>query len=470
MPALALSCLRRYLKHILAEQFMTPSDLSTLTHRLIEAAQAAGADAADSMAVQGTSVSVDVRSGTLEHAERSEGIDMGLRVFVGQKQANVSSSDTSDRTIEEMATRAVAMANEAPDDPYAGLADPAELITEWDVGALELSDDTPEPSAEALQNDALAAEAAALALDGVSQVQQSTGAYGARQVWLAASNGFSGGYGRTDRAISCVAISGTGTGMERDYSGDSRIFQNDLRAPDEIGREAGERAIARVGARKPPTGSYPVLFDERIASSLIGHLLAAANGSAVGRGASWLRDKLGQQVLPDTLNLIEDPHRPRTNGTRPFDGEGLPTHRRAIVESGVLTGWTLDLASARKLGMTSTGNAARGTSSPPSPSNWNVALDQGTSSRADLIRDMGMGLLVTSMIGSTINPNTGDYSRGAAGLWIENGEIAYPVNECTIAGSLPEMLRQIVPANDARTHLTRVVPSLLVPGMILAGS
>ncbi len=449
---------------------MTPSDLSTLSHRLIKAARAAGADAADAMAVQGTSVSVDVRAGALEHAERSEGIDVGLRVFVGQKQACVSSSDTSDRTIGEMAARAVAMAREAPDDPYAGLADPADLITEWDIDALELSDPAAEPSAETLQNDALTAEAAALDIDGVSQVQQASGTYGAQQVWLAASNGFSGGYSRTDRSISCVAISGSGTGMERDYSGDSRIFQSDLRAPEDIGREAGERAIARTGARKPPTGTYPVLFDERIASSLIGHLLMAANGSSVARGSSWLRNRLGELVLPETLNLIEDPHRPRASGSRPFDAEGLPTRRRAIIENGVLTGWTLDLASARKLGMASTGNAARGTSAPPSPSTWNVTLDQGTATRADLIRDMGTGLLVTSMIGSTINPNTGDYSRGAAGLWIENGEIAYPVNECTIAGSLPDMLRRIVPANDARPHLSRVVPSLLVSGLSLAGN
>ncbi|WP_299618539.1 TldD/PmbA family protein [uncultured Tateyamaria sp.] len=449
---------------------MTPSDLSTLTQRLIAAARNAGADASDAMAVQGTSVSVDVRAGALEHAERSEGIDLGLRVFVGQKQANVSSSDTSDRTVEEMATRAVAMAREAPDDPHAGLADPDQLITDWDIDALELYDPTPEPSAETLQDDAMAAEAAAQGVNGVSQVQQSTGAYGSRQVWLATSTGFSGGYTRTDRAISCVAISGTGTGMERDYSGDSRIFQSDLRPAAELGREAGERAVARVGARKPPTGQYPVIFDERVSSTLIGHLLAAANGSAVARGASWLRDLLGEAVLPDGLNLVEDPHRPRTGGSRPFDGEGLATERRNIVENGVLTGWTLDLASGRKLGMASTGNAARGTSGPPSPSNWNVALDQGTASQADLIRDMGTGLLVTSMIGSTINPNTGDYSRGAAGIWVENGELTYPVNECTIAGSLPEILRRIVPANDARTHLSRVVPSLLVPGMTLAGN
>ena len=449
---------------------MTPSDLSDLTARLIEAARSAGADGADAIAIQGTSVSVDVRAGALEQAERSEGIDLGLRVFIGQKQANVSSSDVSDRTVSEMAARAVAMAGEAPEDPNAGLADPDQLATGWDIAALELHDDTPEPSPSDLQRDALKAEAAALAVDGVKQVQQATGAYGARNIWLAASNGFSGGYRRSDRALSCVAIAGTGAGMERDYDGDSRIFQADLRDAADIGHSAGTRAVARLGARKPPTGACPVLFDERIAASLIGHLLIAANGSGIARGASWLRDRLGMQVLPEGLDLVEDPHRPRTGGSRPFDAEGLPTRRRAIVEDGTLTGWTLDLATGRKLGLPSTGNAARGTSSPPGPSNWNVSLDQGTASREDLIRDMGTGLLVTSMIGATINPNTGDYSRGAAGLWIENGEIAYPVNECTIAGSLPEMLRNLVPANDARAHLSRVVPSLLVPGMTLAGN
>ncbi len=442
---------------------------SELTQRLLAAARDAGADSADALVVQGTSTSVDVRMGALEQAERSESIDLGLRVILGQKQANVSSSDASDTTIVEMAERAVAMAREAPDDPYCGLADASDLAADWDIDALELSDATPEPTPESLQNDALAAEAAAQGVSGVSQVQQSTAAYGMRDIWLATSNGFSGGYRRTDRAISCVAIAGEGAAMERDYSGDSRIFQTDLRMPDEIGIEAAERAVERFGARKPPTGSYPVLFDERISSSLIGHLLAAANGSSIGRGASWLRERLGARVLPDGIDLIEDPHRPRATASRPFDGEGMPTRPRAIVQDGVLTGWTLDLATGRKLGMPSTGNAARGTSGPPNPATWNVALTQGDVTRTDLIRDMGTGLLVTSMIGSTINPNTGDYSRGAAGLWIENGEIAYPVNECTIAGSLPEMLRAIVPANDARTHLSRVVPSLLVSGMTLAG-
>lgn len=448
---------------------MTQS-LEDLCQAMLDAARKAGAEAADAIAISGGSVEVDIRAGALEKAERSESTDIGLRVLIGRRQANVSASDSRPETLAEMAERAVAMARETPEDPYAGLADTDQLATTWDVAALELEDPSPEPAPAALQDDALAAEAAALAVAGVAQVQAAGASYSRHAVHLAATNGFSGGYTRTGRSTSCVAIAGTGTGMERDYDGDSRAFQSDLRRPEEIGRLAGERAVERLGARKPQTGQYPVLFDERVASSLIGHLLAAANGAAVARGSSWLKDDLGKQVLPAHLSVIEDPFRPRIGGSRPFDAEGLPTQRRAIVANGVLTGWTLDLASARKLGMNPTGNAARGVSSTPSPANWNIALTPGEASRADLIRDMGTGLLVTSMIGSTINPNTGDYSRGAAGFWIENGEIAYAVNECTIAGNLRDMLLRILPANDARTYLSRVVPSVLIEGMTLAGT
>lgn len=449
---------------------MQSQPLDQLTAQLLEAATRAGAEAADAMAVAGTAVNVDVRAGALEQAERAEALDLGLRVFVGQRQAVVSSSDGSDATIAMMAERAVAMAREAPEDPHAGLADPSELTRNTDFTALELADPADEPSAEALQADALAAETTAMGYDGISQVQASSAAYGARDVHLAATNGFSGGYRRTDRALSCVAIAGEGLEMERDYSGDSRIFQADLRTPEDIGAEAAERVLARRNAKKPPTGHFPVLFDERIASSLIAHLLAAANGASIARGSSWLRDCLGEDILPKGIDLIEDPHRPRTGASRPFDAEGLPTARRAIVADGVLQGWTLDLANARKLGLTSTANAARSPSGGPSPVTWNVALTQGHQTRADLLREMGTGLLVTSMIGSTINPNTGDYSRGAAGHWVENGEITYAVNECTIASNLRDMLGRIIPANDARAHLSRVVPSLLVEGMTLAGA
>lgn len=444
--------------------------LKQLSDALVEKALDLGADSADAIAVAGTSLSIDVSNDVLEHAERAEGTDIGLRVFLGQRQAIVSASDTSDRTLNDMVERAVAMAREAPEDPYAGLA-PGDLLGHGpDLATLEMADPSDEPSPEMLQEDARSAEAAALDIKGVSQVQTASAGYGAQDVYLSGSNGLSAGYRRTSRSTSCVAIAGEGTGMERDYDGDSRVFQSDLRDAAEIGRRAGDRAVERLDPRKPSTGTYPVLFDERVSSSLIGHLLSAINGASVARGSTWLKDAMGTLVLPEALSLVEDPHRPRMMATRPFDAEGLPTRRRAIVENGVLTGWTLDLASARKLGMTSTANAARGVSGPPSPSNWNLALTEGDKNCDALLKDMGQGILVTSMIGSTINPNTGDYSRGASGFWIENGEIAYPINECTIAGNLRDMLRRIIPANDARHELSRVVPSLLVEGMTIAGN
>jgi PmbA protein len=446
-----------------------PADLAALTDQLLAAARRAGADAADGLAVDGTTLSIGVLKGRLEQAERAEGIEIGLRVLIGTRQAVVSSSDTRSDTIAEMAARAVAMAREAPEDPTVGLADPADLARDWDAGALDLADPAPEPAPAELQDAATRAEAAALAVAGVTKMDQSAAAYGRRRLHLAATNGFAGGYTRTDWSLSAVAITGEGTKMERDWYGESRTYGSDLPSPEEVGRRAGERTVARAGARKPPTGAFPVLYDERVASSLVGHILAATNGTAIVRGASWLRGALGEQVLPTGLSIEEDPLRPRVAGSRPFDGEGLPVSRRLIVDDGTLVAWTLDLATARKLGVRSTGSASRGPSSPPSPSNTNIALTQGTRTREDLIRDMGRGLLVTSLIGSSVNPNTGDYSRGASGFWVENGEIAYPVNECTIAGNLRDMLRTLIPANDARTWTSRVVPSLLVEGLTLAG-
>ncbi len=443
--------------------------LSDLSAQILDAARKAGADAADAIAVEGTSVSITVRDGALEHAERSEDIDIGLRVFVGQRQACVSSSDTKPDTLRLMAERAVAMAKEAPADPHAGLATPDQLAGDTGTERLALYDPSDEPDPAALQEDARRAEAAALRNKDVSQVQSASAGYSRRRIHLAATNGFSAGYARSDRGLSCVAISGTGTGMERDYDYDSRVFQVDLRDAEEIGTRAAARAVERMGARRPKTGTDPVLFDERVANSLIGSLLQATNGAMIARGSSWLRNAVGEQVLPMGISLIEEPHRARVTGSRLFDAEGLPTAERAIVQDGVLTGWTLDLATARKLGLESTANAARGTGAPPSPSITNVSLTQGDKSRDDLIREMGTGLLITSMIGSTINPNTGDYSRGAAGFWVENGEITYPVNECTVAGNLRDMLMTIQPANDAQPHLSRVVPSLLVEGLTLAG-
>lgn len=445
------------------------TDLSRLTDALLSAAKKAGAEAADAMAVEGTSVSIDIRAGKLEQAERAEGIEIGLRVLIGGQQACVSASDVSEATIARLAERAVAMAREAPSDPHAGLAEPGQIARDWDLAALEMHDPAPEPDAAMLEASARAVELAAMAVKGITQVEASA-AYGQRKMHLAASNGFSGGYGRTSHSLSAVAFTGEGTAMERDWAAEGRIFAADMPGADGIGALAGERALQRAGAVKPRTGSFPVLFDERVAASLIGHLLSASNGAAIARGASWLRDALGTQVLPKGLSVIEDPHRPRIPASRPFDGEGLPTQRRLIVEDGILMGWTLDLSTGRKLGMPSTANAARGVSSPPSPSTSNIDLTPGNVTRADLIAQMGTGLLVTSMIGSTINPTTGDYSRGAAGFWVENGQISHPVNECTIAGNLRDMLLRIIPANDARAHLSTRVPSLLIEGMTLAGA
>ena len=445
-------------------------DLSQFTEALLSAAKRAGAEDADAIATDGRSLSIDVRDGKLEQAERAEGVDIGLRVLIGKRQACVSASDTSADTIEALAERAVAMARIAPEDPHIGLADPDQLAKDTDASTLDLIELGDEPAPGELQEMASRTEAAALSHDGISQVQAATAAFSTTAMHLAATNGFSAGYARSSHGLYCVAITGSGTDMERDYFGESRIYRGDLPSPEDVGTIAAERTLQRAGARKPPTGDYPVLFDERIAASLIGHLLGASNGASIARGSSWLRDKMGEQVLPASMSIVEDPRRARVSGSKLFDGEGLPTQKREIVKDGVLQSWTLDLANARKLGLNSTANAGRGTSAPPSPALTNIAVTQSDKSREDLLADMGTGLLVTSLIGSSINATTGDYSRGASGFWVENGEITYPVNECTIAGNLLDMLRTLEPANDARGWTSRVIPSLRVDGLTIAGA
>lgn len=447
-----------------------PDRLKNLAEALVQAARHAGADQADALAVDGRSVGIDVRAGGLEQAERAEGVEIGLRVLIGGRQAAVSSSDHGADAIAQMAARAVAMAREAPVDDNLGLADPSQLASHRDAQDLQIAEEAAEPEPAALQDMALRAEAAALSVAGISQVESANASYSHRRMWLAASNGFSGGYTRTGHALSAVAITGEGLKMERDYAGESRVFAADLPSPEQIGLLAAERTLARAGARKPPTGAFPILYDRRVSASLIGHLLAAVNGSAIARGASWLRRDLGEAVLPLGMDLTEDPLRPRYPSSRPFDAEGLPTRARKIVASGVLQGWTLDLATARKLGMESTASAARGLASAPGPSHSNVILSPGQVSRDDLIAQMGRGLIVTSMLGASVNGTTGDYSRGAAGFWVENGQIAYPVNECTIAGNLREMLMTLIAADDALPWRGIEAPSLLVEGMTVAGA
>ena len=390
-------------------------------------------------------------------------------MLIGGRQASVSASDHSDRTIGEMAARAVAMAREAPVDDTLGLAEPGQLARDTDNSRLELLDDAPAPSPAELQDMALRAEAAALAVGGISQVETAGASHSRRDIWLATSNGFSAGYGRSSHSLSTVAITGEGLGMERDWAGEGRIHASDMPSPEDIGRLAAERTIARRGAQKPPTGAFPIIYDERVAAGLIGHLVSAVSGTAIARGASWLRNALGEAVLPPGFNLREDPHLLRQGNSRLFDAEGLPTAPRLIVEDGILKGWTLDLATGRKLGMASTASAMRGAGSPPAPGVTNLELTPGRQTRDELIRDMGRGLVVTSMLGASVNPTTGDYSRGAAGFWVENGQITHAVNECTIAGNLRDMLMHLTAANDLPDWRAMRVPSLLVEGMTVAG-
>ena len=449
---------------------MLPNTLEVVAQKLLDRAKSMGADEADVIATKGQSINVDVRNGALENADRSEGAEVGLRVLVSKRQAIVSSSDISDATLELMVERAIAMAKDAPPDKYAGLARINQLAKQRDLSELEICDPASEPSPTKLQEKAEIAEASALEVGGVSQVSGASASYGKYSVFMAASNGFTANYDRSSNSVSCVAIAGEGLNMERDYDADTRVYQSDLRPSDEIGRTAGLRAVERVNPRRPATGSYPVIYDERISSGLVGHFLSAINGAAITRGSSWLKDSLGKQVLPSTCKLVENPHRLRAGASRLFDSEGLATKKREILSKGVLNGWTLDLASARKLGMKPTANASRNVSSNPSPTNWNIELSSPEDYCDNLLSEMGNGLLITSLIGSTINPNTGDYSRGVSGFWVENGQICYPVSEITIAGNLKDMLKKIILGNDAQQHLSYVVPSILVEEMTLAGS
>ena len=438
-----------------------------LAAALLAAARRAGADAADALVMSAVSNAVGVRGGRLEEAERSEGFDLGLRVLIGQRQASVSSSDARPETMTEMAERAVAMAREAPEDPWCGLADPSELGPVPAAAKLELADPAEAPEPAMLEQVALAAEAAAAGIPGVTQVDQASASWGRDRVTLAATNGFAGSYGRTRSGLWVSAIAGEGLGREGDHAGEQRTYWADLPGPEEIGAKAGRRAAERLGPRKPQAGRFPVLFDERVASSLIGHILGAINGSSIARGVSWLRDAMETRILPEGFDVIDDPLVRRGAASRPFDGEGFAGRRKLLVDDGILRSWVLDLATARQLGLKSTGNARRGVGAPPSPGTSNIRVTEGSQSRDQLIVAMGTGLLVTSMIGSSVNATTGAYSRGASGFWVEGGKIAYPVNEVTVAGSLPEMVRTLVPGNDADPNKAHSVPSLLVEGLTI---
>jgi len=433
---------------------------------LMSRAKAAGADAADAIYVQGTSLSVSQRLGEPEHLERAEGYDLGLRVLIGKRQAIVSSSDTSAEAVDELLERAVAMAKVVPEDEFCGLA-PEDLLA-GDTPDLDECDDT-EPDADALTAMAKAAEQAAMAVEGVSNSEGAEASWGRTFVALAATNGFARARVRTGSSISAAVLAGTGTAMERDYDWASAVYLADLPDPAEIGRRAGEQAVRRLNPRKAETAQVPVIYDPRVSQSLPAHLAGAINGSAVARGTTFLKDKMGEQVMAAGITIIDDPLRRRGLRSKGFDAEGIATTRRALIENGVLKTWVLDLRSARQLGLQSTGSASRGTSSPPSPSTTNLHIEAGTISRDDLLKGVESGFYVTEMMGRGISMVTGDYSRGATGFWIENGAIADPVSEVTIAGNLKTMFMEMTPADDLVFRYGTNAPTLRVDGMTVAG-
>jgi PmbA protein len=434
---------------------------------LVAAAKRAGADAADALLVQNASLSVSRRLGKIEQLERAEGFDLGLRVFLGKRQAIVSSTDADPKGFAALAERAVAMAKVVPEDEFGGLPD--RFDPPRDPAPLDLLDLT-EPTAEELIARAAAAEDAALAVPGITNSEGADASWGRATIALVMSNGFAGAYSRSSHSLSCTALAGSGTAMERDYEYSSVVHLADLEDPATIGRKAAEKALARLNPVRAKTARIPVVYDPRVSASLLGHLTGAINGAAVARGTSFLRDFLGKPVLAKGLTVRDDPTRRRGLRSRPFDGEGMAGQPRAIVEDGVLTTWLMDWRSARQLGMQSTGHASRGTGGPPGPAATNVWLEAGSVTPAALIADIAEGLYVTDLIGMGVNGVTGDYSRGAAGFMIRNGQRAEPVSEITIAGNLKDMFMRMTAADDLVFRRGTDAPTIRIEGMTLAGA
>jgi PmbA protein len=439
------------------------SDLTDRAARLVEAAKRAGADAADAVCVRGISLSVDVRLGKIEETGRAEGDDFTLRVFVGRRTANVSANVVSDPA--ELAERAVAMARVAPEDPYAGLADADRLAKAFpDLDVLDASI----PSAAEMNEMALAVEDAARAVDGVTNSGGASAGWSLGGLVLATSHGFTGSYLTSRFSLAASAIAGTGTGMERDYESEVKVHRADLSDPATIGRKAGERAVRRLNPKTLPTGRGTVVYDPRVATSLVGAVAGATNGSSIARKTSFLRDRMGQQILARGIRITDDPLRPRGLASRPFDGEGVAPEAFDLVTDGVLQRWFLDSATARELGLVTNGHASRGGGNP-SPGATNLTLVPGTQTPEAMIAAIGEGLYVTEMIGHGANLITGDYSRGAAGFAIRGGQLAEPVSEITVAGNLREMFMNLTPANDLVYRFSVNAPTVAVEGLTIAG-
>jgi len=449
-----------------AAQKYDDAALRNLADDLIARVRKAGADAADVLLVSGASLSASVRLGEVEDVERSEAQDLGLRAFVGKRMAIVSSSDLGPRACDELIERVISMARLAPEDPYCGLADRALLAKQFP--ALDI-DDATELEMHALVDAAKQSEAAARAIEGITNSEGAGASASHSRMVLATSEGFIGSYAASSYGLSCSVLAGTGTAMQRDYEYSSARHYTDLTSPDEIGQVAAYRAVSRLNPRKMKTAQVPVVFSPRVSNGLLGHLAGAISGVSVARGTSFLKGHLNKQLFAKGIAIVDDPHRQRGLRSKPFDGEGVANKAMQIIEDGVLTTWLLDCASARQLGLRSTGHASRGVGSSPSPSSTNLFMGPGKLSPTELIADIKQGMLVTELIGMGVNPVTGDYSRGASGFWIENGQITHPVSEITIAGNLITMFAEITPANDLEFRYGVDAPTIRIEGMTVAG-
>jgi PmbA protein len=440
----------------------------SLLNDVVAAALAAGADAAEAVGAERRALSISVRLGALEEVEREESRDLGVRVFVGRRQASVSGSDISAEARAKLVERAVAMARLAPEDPYAGLADP-DRLAKGPLADLDLYD-TAEPAAEALEDRARTAEDAARAVPKVTNSEGGSASWSAGQWRMVTSGGFSGVHRASTFSLGAAVIAGDEGGMEIGYDGRSARWQGDLPQPQAIGAEAGRRAAGRLGARKIASTTAPVIFENRLAASLISPLVGAISGPSIARGTSFLKDKLAQAVFAKGVDITDNPHRLRGLGSSPFDDEGVANAPIKLIDDGVLTTWLLNSSSARQLGLATTGHASRGLAGPPGVSPSNLTVQPGTRDQAGLMSDAGAGLLVTSMFGPSLNGNTGDWSVGCSGFWFEGGEIAYPVNEITVAGNLIDIYARLVPGSDLELRGASNAPSLLIDALAIAGT
>jgi PmbA protein len=443
------------------------TDDKKIVDQMLDAAQKAGADCADVSFIRGHGLDVQVRLGKVESAERSEDYQVGMRVFVGQRSASVSTGQLDADNITELAQRAVSMAKIAPEDPFARLANAEEQARS--LPEIELFDDT-SISTQALSEMALTCEAAALDTNGISNSDGASASTGMSEILIGTSTGFTAAYKRSSFGISAVVLAEQDGQMERDYDYSAAVFAEDLEAATKIGKRAAERTLARLGARKPQTGSFPVIYDKRVSRSIAGHIASGINGAAIARGTSFLKDRLGEAIAASSISIVDNPLLNRGMGSRLFDGETLPVTKRYMVENGVLNGWLLTLSTAAQLGLTPTGNASRSLSGPPSPSVSNFIMENGKTKLEDMISDIKQGLYITEMMGSSVSMTTGDYSRGASGFWIENGKLAWPATEATVAGNLKDIFINMIPASDLDLRQSIAAPSLFVSALTVAGS